>query len=108
MRTWAFVLALIAIFACAGLAYAGSTGGPTYPVRDVGRSIQIAIVGAWSFLGAVGDTVTQVGETAPQVLGVLTCLLLPLAWLGAWTMSNLGRILGLMALRDNVRSFFHE
>jgi hypothetical protein len=84
----------------------GESSSATAP--DIIRSVGIAIVSVWEFEGAVGKIVTQAGETVPNVVGFLTCLVLPLAWLGTWTLTNLPRILGLMALRDNVRSFFHD
>lgn len=105
------LIGLLGVTACAGSAYASpkpATVATTNPEPDLGRSVQAAIRSAWDFGGAVGETVTQFGKTAPSCLGFLTCLVLPLAWLGAWTLSNLPRILGLMTMRDNLRSFFRD
>lgn len=99
------VLMLLGLFGAT--VYAGGEGsGATTP--NLLTSIGIAIVSVWEFEGAVGKIVTQIGQAAPNILGFLTCLVLPLAWLGAWTLTNLPRILGLMTLRDNVRSFFRD
>lgn len=87
-------------------AYAGGTSGE--PTSSVIASIHVAVVSIWEFEGAIGNIVTQIGQAAPNLLGCLTCLVLPLAWLGAWTLTNLPRILGLMTLRDNVRSLFKD
>jgi len=109
MLRWIISLSLIVLFAYTGFAYASSGPGADTPTaRDLGRSLQTAIIGAWELVGAVGDIVVQIGEASPQCLGSLICLVLPLACLGAWTLSNLGRILGMMALRDNVRSFLRD
>lgn len=111
---WLTGLTLIALCgstACAGSAYASDQPNQTRatnPGRDFVSSVQTAIQSTWDFGGAVGEIVTQFGRTAPNCLGFLTCLFLPLAWLGAWTLSNLPRILGLMTLRDNLRSFFRD
>ena len=82
--------------------------GESVTTPDIIKSIGIAIVSVWEFEGAVGKIVTQVGQVAPNILGFLTCLTLPLALLGTWTLINVPGILGWMTMRDNVRSFFHD
>ncbi len=104
-KSWFVGLMLLGLFGAT--VYAGGESSSA-AAPDMLKSISIAIVSVWEFEGAVGKIVTQVGEVAPNILGFLTCLILPLAWLGTWTLTNLPRILGLMALRDNVRSFFHD
>lgn len=106
------LVALLALTACAdSVRHAGS---PTVPVtresppRDWGRDTETIVRAALEFCDAVGDMVIQIGAASRCVLGFLTCLILPLACLGAWALSNLGRILGMMALQDNVRSLFHD
>jgi hypothetical protein len=104
-KFWFSALMLLGLFGAT--VYAGGEGsGTTAP--DLIISIGVAISSVWEFEGAVGKIVTQIGQAAPNILGCLTCLVLPLAWLGAWTLTNLPRILGLMTLRDNVRSFFRD
>jgi hypothetical protein len=104
------ILVLLTLTSCAQPAQAG---GPTpvsntNPPRDWGRDLDTALRATTDFFDAVGDLVVQVGQVSRCALGFLTCLLLPLAWLGAWTLSNLSRILGLMSLQDNARAFFNR
>ncbi len=106
MRKFLFIVLLLLGLAGATVYASGEDPNPTTP--DVMRNIGTAIVSVWEFEGAVGNIVTQLGQAAPNILGLLTCLVLPLAWLGAWTLTNLPRILGLMTLRDNLRSFFRD
>jgi hypothetical protein len=113
-KNWLIGLTLIALCgstACAGSAYASNQPNQmstTNPERGFVKSVQTAVQSTWDFGGAVGESITQFGQTAPNCLGFLTCLVLPLAWLGAWTLSNLPRILGLMTFRNNLRSFFRD
>jgi len=105
------LLGLLVMTACAGPAYAGPNPDQVSTKStdpDWGRSVQLAIRSTWDFGGAVGEIVAQFGRAAHHCLGFLTCLVLPLAWLGAWTLTNLPRILGLMTMRDNLRSFFRD
>lgn len=104
-KLWFIGLTLLGLFGATVYA-GGESSSATIP--DVIGNIGIAIASVWEFEGAVGSIVTQLGQTAPNILGLLTCLVLPLAWLGTWTLTNLPRILGLMTLRDNVRSFFRN
>lgn len=106
MRKFWFV-GLILIGLAGTTIYAGGEGSSTTTPNLI-TSIRIAIASVWEFEGAVGKIVAQIGQAAPNILGFLTCLVLPLAWLGTWTLTNLPRILGLMTLRDNVRSFFRD
>ncbi len=71
--------------------------------RDVTRALQTAIGTMWEFFGAIGDTMTQLGRAFPNCLGILICIFLPLALLGAWTLINLNQIVVMMTLRENIR-----
>lgn len=113
-QRWLLGVALIVLLwstACANPVRADSPTelvNETKPGSDLGSSLQIAIHSTWDLVGAVGNMVTQIGTVSPQCLGTLTCLILLLAGVGAWTLGNWQRILGMITLRDGVRSFLRD
>ncbi|MCX7839937.1 MAG: hypothetical protein N2559_10865 [Anaerolineae bacterium] len=107
MRKFMFV-GFVLIWLLGTTVYGDGIRVPPEASPNLLASLHITVIHAWELAGDIGRIVTQLGQAAPNVLGCLTCLVLPMAWLGAWALSRLPRILGLMTLRDNVRSFFKD
>jgi len=80
-----------------------ATGGSSFSSRDALRTaVEAGRAG-------VGEITLTVAERLPTAcLGSLTCLALPLALVGIWTLRNLNRILGILQFRESTRSLLGD
>ncbi|MBM3272526.1 hypothetical protein FJY94_04590 [Candidatus Kaiserbacteria bacterium] len=86
-----------------------ATGGSSFSSRDALRTAVEAGRAGVAFLEAVGEITLTVAERLPTAcLGSLTCLALPLALVGIWTLRNLNRILGILQFRESTRSLLGD
>lgn len=64
---------------------------------------------AVALFSTIGSMTQELMQVIPvQCLGGLTCLIVPLALVGLWSLHNAGSILGLFQTRQNARSFFRD
>ena len=112
-KFWLVLISLLIILVLefitnSGSAKADSPFDSTRKVPDLVRSAATIVKNMWAFFGAVGEMAQQVGAVSPHILCLVICLAMPLLFIRVWALMNLGRILGMMALRDNVRSFLRD